>query len=122
MTCFGYAANYNIQEAFLIIFFICSDLLNCLRSVGTVVVKTESCYCILKIIFTKKFFFEKVKAVIFCCFNVFPVPPPKKFQFQTKIRPVLRDYLSVSYDYAKDTQSIQPSSKLLCELFIFVGK
>ena len=39
---FCYAANYNIQGAFVIIFLICNDLLNCLISVGTIVITTES--------------------------------------------------------------------------------
>ena len=34
---FGYAANYNTEGAFLIIFLICSDPLNCLRRVDTIV-------------------------------------------------------------------------------------
>ena len=37
----GYSANYNTQGAFFIIFFICSDLLNFLRSVSTIVITTE---------------------------------------------------------------------------------
>ena len=81
MICFGYAANYNTQGAFVINFLICSNLPNCL-------------------IFTKKFFIETVKAAIFPCFDVFPVRPPQKVQakISTK-RPVFPDYLSVSYDY-----------------------
>ena len=31
---FGYLANYNTQGAFAILFLICSDLLNCLKSLG----------------------------------------------------------------------------------------
>ena len=38
---FGYSENYNTQKAFVIIFLICSDLLNCLRSVGTIVITRE---------------------------------------------------------------------------------
>ena len=38
----GYAANYNTQGTFVIIFWICSDLLNCLSSVSTIVITTES--------------------------------------------------------------------------------
>ena len=41
MICCGYAANYNSQRAFVIIFFICSDLLNCLRSGCTVFIATK---------------------------------------------------------------------------------
>ena len=35
-------ANYNRRGAFVKIFLICSDLLNCLRSVSTIVITTES--------------------------------------------------------------------------------
>ena len=38
---FGYSANYNTQGAFAILFLICSDLLNFLRSLGTMVITTE---------------------------------------------------------------------------------
>ena len=38
LICGGYP-NYNAQGAFVIIFFICSDLYNCLRSFCTVLVK-----------------------------------------------------------------------------------
>ena len=41
MICFSYAANYNTRGAFVIIFLTSSDLLNHLRSVGTIVVTTE---------------------------------------------------------------------------------
>ena len=43
-----------------------------------------------------------MKAAIFCCFDVYPVRPPQKFQVQAKIStkwPVFPDYLSASYDY-----------------------
>ena len=58
MICFGYAANYNIKRGFMIIFLICSDHLNCLRSVGTIVITTENGQNILKIIFIKKILTE----------------------------------------------------------------
>ena len=38
---FGYSAHYNTRGAFLIIFFIGNDLLNCLRSVGIIVLTTK---------------------------------------------------------------------------------
>ena len=38
---FVYSANYNTRGAFVIIFLICSDLLNSLESVGTIVITTE---------------------------------------------------------------------------------
>ena len=82
-----------------IFFLICSYLLNCLGSVWTIVMTTESGWNSLKVIFTKQFF---TKATIFCCFDVFSAQPPQIFQAQAKIsttRPVLPDYLSVSYDY-----------------------
>ena len=83
----------------MIIFFICSDLLNCLRSVGTLVITTESDQNSLKVIFTERFL---TKGSIFWCFDVFSVWPPQIFQVQAKIstiQPLFPDYLSISYDY-----------------------
>ena len=93
---FGYSANYNAREAFVIIFLIFSDLRNCLRSVGTIVITTESDWNSLKIILIKQFL---SKATIFCCFHVFSVRSPQIFQVQAKIStigPVFPEYLSVS--------------------------
>ena len=81
--------NYNAQGVFVIIFFTYSDLYNCLRSLCTVAVGTEN---------------EKKKEnphykQPFCCFDVFPVRPPQKFQVQAKIptiRPVFLYYFPVS--------------------------
>ena len=84
------------------IFLIWSDLLNCLRRVGTIVVTTESGLNSLKVIFTTKYFTETLKAAISRCFDVFPVRASQKFQVQVKMStlwPVFPDYLSVSYDY-----------------------
>ena len=39
---FGYSANNNTRGAFAILFFICSDLLNCLRGHGTKAITTGS--------------------------------------------------------------------------------
>ena len=39
--CCGYW-NYNAQGAFVIIFFICSDIYNCLRSLCTAAIRTEN--------------------------------------------------------------------------------
>ena len=39
---FGYSANYNTQGAFAILFLVCSDLLNFLRSLCTLVITGES--------------------------------------------------------------------------------
>ena len=38
---FGYSANYKTRGALMILFLICSNLLNCLRRVGTIVIITE---------------------------------------------------------------------------------
>ena len=40
LICYGYP-NYNAQGAFMIIFFNCSDLYNCLRSLYAVAITTE---------------------------------------------------------------------------------
>ena len=96
----GYSANYNTQGAFVIIFLICNDVLNCLRSVGTIVITTQIGKSSLKIIFTKQFL---TKASIFCCFDVFMYDYRRYsvFQVQAKISAIrlLFHYLSVSYDY-----------------------
>ena len=42
IICFGYGASYKPQVGCLIIFLISSDLLNYLRSVGTIVITTKS--------------------------------------------------------------------------------
>ena len=83
----------------MINFLICSDLLNCLRSIGTIFITTEIGQNSLKVIFTEQFF---TKATIFRCFDVFLLLPPQILQVQGKIstmRPVFQDYLSISYDY-----------------------
>ena len=80
-------------------FFICRDIVNCFRSIDTIVITTENGYNNFKVIFTKQFF---TKATIFRCLGVFSVRPPQIFQVQTEIstiRPVFPDFLSVSCDY-----------------------
>ena len=39
---FSYSSNCNTRRVFVIIFLICSDLLNCLRRVGTIAVAAAS--------------------------------------------------------------------------------
>ena len=39
---FGYAANYNTKGAFAILSSVCSDLLNFLKGLGTIVITTKS--------------------------------------------------------------------------------
>ena len=73
---FGYPANYNTRGAFVMLFLICSDLLNCLRSLGTMVITTESALNSLKVIFTSQF---PTKVTIFCCFDVYSVRSPQIF-------------------------------------------
>ena len=95
LTCCGYP-SYNAQGAFVIIFFICSDLYNCLRSFCTVAIRMEN---------EKKKENPHCKQPC-CCFDVFPARPPQKFQNQAKIptiRLVFLDYFFVSYDYAVKT-------------------
>ena len=60
----------------------CSDLLNCLRSVSTIIITTGSGWNRLKVIFTQQFL---TKATIFCCFDVYAVRPFQIFQVQAKI-------------------------------------
>ena len=86
---------------------ICSDLLNCLRSVGTMVITTE-----VDKITSKSFSIRNssLKAAIFRCFDLFPVRPSQKFQVQAKIstiRSVFPDYFSVSFNYVENL-SIKP--------------
>ena len=102
IICFGCTANYNRQEAFAIIFLICGNFLNCLRRVGTIAVTTESDLNNLKVISTKKFFIETVKAATFRFLDLFTVRPPQKFQVPAKIttmHPVFSHYLSASYEH-----------------------
>ena len=42
LTYLCYLAKYKTRGTFVIIFLICSDLLNCLSSVGTIFITTES--------------------------------------------------------------------------------
>ena len=93
---FGYSANYKTQGVFVILFLICSNFLNILRSLGTMVMITESGQNRLKVIFTDQFV---PKVAIFRCFDVCSVWPPQIFKVQAKIstvRPVLPAYLPVS--------------------------
>ena len=69
---FWLCSKLNIQGAFLIIFFICSDLLNCLRSVGTIFITIESDY-------SSGYNNSLLKAVIFRYFDILPVRPSQKF-------------------------------------------
>ena len=88
-----YPANYNTRGTLKIIFLICSDLLNCLRSVGTTVSKKVK---------SLSFTISLKKPPFLRCFGVCFVQPSQIFQVQTKIstiRPVFPYSLSVSYDY-----------------------
>ena len=85
------------------LFLIWSDLLNCIKSFGTMVITTECGSNSLKVIFTKQIL---TKVTIFCCFDVCCVRPSQLFQVQaikfkiSTVRPLIPDYLSVSYDYS----------------------
>ena len=95
---FGYSVNCNAKWAFMIIFLIWKDLLNCLRCVGTMVITATSGSNSLKIFFTKQLL---ITDKIFYCFDVCPVQQLQIFQVQAKtstLCPVFPDYLSVSYD------------------------
>ena len=65
----GYASNYNAQGAFVIIFYICSDLLNCLRSVCTIVITIGNGLNSLKVISTKKIVTESSHFSLFWCIS-----------------------------------------------------
>ena len=87
------------RGALAILFLICSDLLSCFRSVGTMVITTESGYNCLKVIFTEQFL---TKVTFFCYFEVGSVQSPWIFQVQAKtstVRPLFSDYPSISFDY-----------------------
>ena len=93
ISCFSELA-YNSSVLNLLI----SNLLNCLRSNGTIHnnrnwLKQPQSHI------TNQFL---TKATIFCSFDVFSARPRQIFQVHTKIstmRPVFPDFLSVSYDY-----------------------
>ena len=108
----------NAQGAFVIIFFICSHLLNCFRCVCTIVIKQKIAETASNSTSLKK---SSLKAANFCCLDVFPVEPSQKFQYQasnsissSKLGPVFPDYLSVSYGYASD--------KLLTRLLVLLAQ
>ena len=65
------------QGTFVIIFFICSYFLNCLKSICTIVIKTQRSS-------SKSFPLRKfsLKAAVFCCFGLFLVQRPQNFQVQ----------------------------------------
>ena len=97
LTCCGYPDKYA-QGAFVIIFIICSDLHNCLRSLCTVAIRTEH----------EK---EKRKSSLQAAFSLFRRISGRttpEIQVQDKI-PTIRSlfpyYLSVSYDYAVKLQT-----------------
>ena len=67
---FSYSANYKTRRVFVIILLICSYLLNCLRSIGTIVVTTESGY-------KKDVLFLKILLCFgFCTFGSKAMPHP----------------------------------------------
>ena len=104
--------NYNVQGAFVIIFFICSDLLDCFWSVCTIAMRTKNDQNRVKVISTMKIL---TGSSHFCCFDVFPVRPPQNFQVQaiiSTIGPVLTDYIPVSCDY------VLPSPQLIFGRFL----
>ena len=60
---YGYAA----QGAFVIIFFICNDLFNCLKSVCTILLRTENDQNRVKVNSTKNIFTESSHYLLFWC-------------------------------------------------------
>ena len=93
LVCFGYSANNSTRGAFPILFLICSDLLNCLRNLGTMYITAESGSNSLNVIFTEQFLTE---VYIFRCSDICSVRPPQIFQVQAKtsrVRPVFPGYL-----------------------------
>ena len=85
------------HKAFAILSLTCSDLLNCLRTLGTMVITIKSGSSSLKV-------------TILYCFDVCSVQPPKIFQVLAKVsteQPVFPDYLSVSYDYDPTIHSVK---------------
>ena len=72
---YGYT-NYKAKGAFMIIFFIYSNLLNCLRNVCTVAIRTKLATA-SKLSLTKKIL---TASSHFCCFDAFPLWPTQKFQ------------------------------------------
>ena len=72
---YGYT-NYKAKGAFMVIFFIYSNLLNCLRNVCTVAIRTKLATA-SKLSLTKKIL---TASSHFCCFDAFPLWPTQKFQ------------------------------------------
>ena len=87
---FVYLSNYNTQTV-AAIFLNCREFLNCLRSVGTIVVTSKTSISNSS---QHPLFF----AVLMYSFG----GPPQIFQVQVKIltiQPEFPEYLSISYDY-----------------------
>ena len=108
---FGDSANHNIQGAFVILFLICGNLLNFLRSLGTTFITTESGWNSLR-----SHFYWTVPAIvaIFRCVDVCSVRPPQIFQAEAK----MSEYLSFSYGYGLNfvylnINSLSPKIKAL---------
>ena len=67
LHCYWLILKYNTRGTFVIIFLICSDLLHCLRGVGTMFITTESGYNSLKVIFTKQSLTKTTIFLLFWC-------------------------------------------------------
>ena len=77
LICCGYA-NYSAQGAFVIIFFTCSDLLNCLRSICNVAIRTRQHQSHLH---EKK---SSLQAAIFAVLMYSLYGHPRNFKFKQK--------------------------------------
>ena len=72
---------YTLLYLFVIIFFFCSDLVHCLRSVCTIAIRTENGENSIKVISTMTIL---TTSNHFCYFDRFTVRPTQTFQVQSK--------------------------------------
>ena len=108
----NYSANCNTQGAFVIIFFICNDLLNCLKSVSTIAntkwLKQPQSD------FHSKIPYKSHHVLLFECIFCTTTPDIPKI---STVRPVFADNLCVFSEYGKKISDIVRSKKFTCRIY-----
>ena len=111
--------SFKLKNDVLILKMICTDHLNCLKSVIT----TEKGQSSLKVIFSKQFL---TKPTIFRCFDICSVRPPQIFQVKAKmstVRALLPHQLYISYDYGLQiTKATLGKNCIFFRMFVWVER